>query len=89
LGYCVPKGSITVDGISLTINEVTEQGVRVAMIPHTAKVTTLGMKQVGEMVNLEADLIGKYVESLLHERQGVPRPTIKIDRDYLARRGLT
>ncbi len=48
LRYCVPKGSITVDGISLTLNEVTDRGFRVAIIPHTAKVTALGIKQVGD-----------------------------------------
>ncbi|MBH0209932.1 MAG: riboflavin synthase, partial [Nitrospira sp.] len=65
LRYCVPKGSITVDGISLTINAVSEQGFSVAIIPHTAKVTILGLKQANDTVNLESDLIGKYVERLL------------------------
>jgi riboflavin synthase len=85
---CVLKGSIAVDGISLTINEVTAQGFRVTLIPHTAKVTTLGVKQVGDPVNLETDLIGKFVERLLREREGLPRQDIKIDQDYLSRRGL-
>ncbi|MBX3335245.1 MAG: riboflavin synthase, partial [Nitrospira sp.] len=58
LRYCVAKGSITVDGISLTINELNEKGFSVAIIPHTAKVTTLGLKQVNDSVNLESDLIG-------------------------------
>ncbi len=88
LRYCVAKGAVTVDGISLTVNEVTERGFRVTIIPHTAKVTTLGAKQVGDAVNLEADLIGKYVERLLREREGVPRPDTQIDREYLSRRGL-
>jgi len=88
LKLCVLKGSIAVDGISLTINEVTAQGFRVTIIPHTAKVTTLGVKQVGDPVNLETDLIGKFVERLLREREGLPRPDIKIDQDYLSRRGL-
>lgn len=65
LRYCVVKGSVTVDGISLTINAVTDKGFSVAIIPHTAKVTTLGLKQPGDSVNLETDLIGKYVERLL------------------------
>ena len=88
LRYCVTKGAITVDGISLTINQVDEQGFLITVIPHTAKVTTLGLKQVGDAVNLESDLIGKYVERLLREREGVVQPDIKIDKDYLARRGL-
>jgi riboflavin synthase len=88
LRYCVAKGSITVDGISLTINAVTEHGFSVAIIPHTAKVTTLGLKQVNDPVNLESDLIGKYVERLLQERGQLPKPTISIDTDYLQKRGL-
>ena len=88
LRYCIVKGSITVDGISLTINEVTNHGFSVAIIPHTAKVTTLGLKQVNDPVNLESDLIGKYVERLLQERSQLPTGTPIIDRDYLSKRGL-
>jgi len=88
LRYCVAKGSITVDGISLTINDVTDHGFSVAIIPHTAKVTTLGLKQVNDPVNLESDLIGKYVERLLQERSQLPKSTPVIDKDYLQRRGL-
>ncbi|MDH4329726.1 MAG: riboflavin synthase, partial [Nitrospira sp.] len=81
-------GSITVDGISLTINDVTDHGFSVAIIPHTAKVTTLGLKQVNDPVNLESDLIGKYVERLLQERSQLPKSTPVIDKDYLQKRGL-
>ncbi len=88
LRYCVPKGSITVDGISLTINVVGEQGFSVAIIPHTAKVTILGLKQVNDSVNLESDLIGKYVERLLQERSQLAKPAISIDTEYLQKRGL-
>jgi len=88
LRYCVIKGSITVDGISLTINDVNEKGFSVAIIPHTAKVTTLGLKQMNDPVNLESDLIGKYVERLLQERSQLPKPAISIDKDYLQKRGL-
>lgn len=88
LRYCVTKGSITVDGISLTINAVTEQGLSVAIIPHTAKVTILGLKQVNDSVNLESDLIGKYVERLLQERNQLSKTTPVIDKDYLQKRGL-
>jgi riboflavin synthase len=90
LRYCISKGSITVDGASLTINAVAEHGFNVAIIPHTAKVTTLGLTQVGDTVNLESDLIGKYVERLLRERGQLPdKPELVIDRDYLQKRGLT
>jgi riboflavin synthase len=89
LRYCVPKGSITVDGISLTLNELADRSFGVAIIPHTAKVTTLGLKQPGETVNLESDLIGKYVERLLQERgQLPPKAAPVIDKDYLQKRGL-
>ena len=89
LRYCVPKGSITVDGASLTINELNDRSFGVAIIPHTAKMTTLGVKQAGETVNLEADLIGKYVERLLQERGDLPpKPAPAIDREYLQKRGL-
>ena len=90
LRYCISKGSITADGVSLTINSVSENGVSVAIIPHTAKVTTLGMKQPGDAVNLESDLIGKYVERLLQSSGKLPEKAVPvIDRDYLQKRGLT
>jgi len=88
LRYCVVKGSITIDGISLTINDVTNHGFSIAIIPHTAKVTTLGLKQANDTVNLESDLIGKYVERLLQERSQPPKTTPVIDKDYLQKRGL-
>ncbi len=88
LRYCVVKGSIAVDGISLTINDVTHHGFSVAVIPHTANVTTLGRKQANDTVNLESDLIGKYVECLLQERSQLPKTTPTIDKDYLQKRGL-
>ena len=89
LRYCVPKGSITIDGISLTINAVTAQSFSVAIIPYTAKVTTIGLKQIGDSVNLESDLIGKYVERLLQASGTLPAPSAPvIDKDYLQKRGL-
>lgn len=63
--YLVPKGSVTVDGCSLTVVDVTADAFSVAVIPHTAAVTTLGRKTAGDAVNLEADVIAKYVERLL------------------------
>jgi riboflavin synthase len=64
----IKKGSIAIDGISLTIAHLDKTGFSVAMIPHTAKLTTLGFKAAGDSVNLETDLIGKYVERLLSGR---------------------
>ena len=67
--YVIEKGSITVDGVSLTVVEPTEDGFTVAVIPHTAEVTTLGAKGPGDTVNLEVDLIAKYVERLVAFRK--------------------
>jgi riboflavin synthase len=63
--YLVEKGSVTVDGISLTVVSVTEEGFSVAIIPHTLQVTTLGRKSVGDPVNIEVDVIAKYAARLL------------------------
>jgi riboflavin synthase len=69
LRYVVEKGSITVDGISLTVVDVLDDGFTVAVIPHTTEVTTLGAKGAGDLVNLEVDLTAKYVERLLAWKQ--------------------
>jgi riboflavin synthase len=70
---CVPKGSVTVQGVSLTIVGVADDGFDVALIPHTLQVTTLGDLAVGARVNLEADVLGRYVrkylERMLPERR--------------------
>ena len=63
--YVVEKGSITVDGVSLTVVEVLEDGFTVAVIPHTCEVTTLGGRVEGDAVNLEVDVMAKYAERLL------------------------
>jgi riboflavin synthase len=68
LRYVIKKGSIAIDGISLTVADVDNAGLAIAMIPHTAKLTTLGFKKAGDSVNLESDIIGKYVERLLAGR---------------------
>ena len=68
LRYVIKKGSIAIDGISLTVADVDRTGFSIAMIPHTAKLTTLGFKTAGDGVNLETDIIGKYVERLLSGR---------------------
>ena len=65
LKYIIKKGSIAIDGISLTVTEVTDSSFSVSLIPHTAKEMTLGFKRVGDSVNLETDILGKYVERML------------------------
>ena len=72
-GYVVEKGSITVDGVSLTVASVTDDTFTVSLIPTTLDLTTLGHKGVGDEVNLEVDVIAKYVERLLEHRQGRPQ----------------
>jgi riboflavin synthase len=69
-GQMVPKGSVAVDGISLTLVEVTAGGFSVALIPHTLAVTTLGFKGPGDPVNLETDLLAKYVWKFLTLQRG-------------------
>lgn len=64
--YIVEKGSITIDGISLTVAAVNSDSFKVSIIPHTAQVTILGERKIGDSVNLENDIIGKYVEKLLY-----------------------
>ena len=81
LKYIVEKGSITIDGISLTVNIVDNQGFGVTLIPHTKTLTTLLSKRVGASINLECDIIGKYVEKLVL-KDG------KINRSYLAEHGF-
>ena len=63
--YIVHKGSICVDGVSLTIAKLFEDSFEVALIPHTKQVTTLGRRRIGDKVNIEVDLLGRYVERLL------------------------
>ncbi len=65
LRYCVEKGSVTMDGVSLTIAEVAGDAFAVALVPHTLEVTTLSRLEVGSSVNLEVDVLAKYVERLL------------------------
>ena len=65
LRYVVEKGSITVDGVPLTVVDVLDDGFTVAVIPHTSEVTTLGVRRAGERVNLEVDVMAKYAERLL------------------------
>jgi riboflavin synthase len=72
LVYLVPKGSVAVDGVSLTVADFRDGLLRVSVIPHTAKTSTLGLRKVGDRVNIEVDLISKYIEKHLRgEPKGV------------------
>ena len=81
LRYVVEKGSIAIDGISLTVASVDDSGFTVAVIPHTLSVTTLGLRRPGDQVNLETDIIGKYVEKFMNNRQGSSGVTEDFLRD--------
>ena len=69
LQYVVEKGSVAVDGVSLTVAKVDERGFAVALVPHTLEVTTLGLVGAGDTVNLEVDILAKYVERLLRSER--------------------
>jgi riboflavin synthase len=79
--YIVEKGSVAIDGVSLTVNKLEKGRFYVNIIPHTAENTTLVAKKVGDLVNIETDILGKYVEKLLHSPRG-------IDKDFLAQHGF-
>ena len=81
LRYIVEKGSVAVDGISLTVNRCEKKRFYVNLIPHTARMTTLGFVKIGDFANIETDIIGKYVERLLQPRGGM-------DRAFLAEHGF-
>lgn len=85
--YLAPKGSVAIDGISLTVNRVTASGFEVAIIPHTLARTTLVDKQVGERVNIETDLIARYVERLCQPAATTPEDP-PLTRDFLAKHGF-
>ena len=63
--YCIPKGSIAIDGISLTIANINKNIISIAIIPHTIKNTNLESKNVGDLLNIETDILGKYIERLI------------------------
>lgn len=88
LHYIVEKGSITIDGISLTVACVSSSDFQVSIIPHTAAHTTLLTKKNGDIVNLECDLIGKYVEKLLQpESSASSQPAAPLSAEFLAQHG--
>ncbi|MDM8523227.1 riboflavin synthase [Desulfococcaceae bacterium HSG8] len=81
--YMIEKGSVAVDGISLTINACDRQSFSVSIIPHTAGLTTVGLKKVGDPVNIETDMIGKYVERFVS-----PKKETGIDMEFLTKTGF-
>jgi riboflavin synthase len=87
--YMIQKGSVAVDGISLTINRLEENCFYLSIIPHTAKLSTIGFKTVGQKVNIETDMIGKYVERfVLNQDKASSSHKSEIDSAFLARHGF-
>lgn len=86
--YMIVKGSVAVDGVSLTINRMEADRFSVSIIPHTAGLTTIGFKQKGERVNIEVDMIGKYVEKFLSAQTGrAAAPSSGVSMELLAKAG--
>ena len=90
--YMISKGSVAVDGISLTINTCDANSFSVSIIPHTAKLTTIGFKNRGDRVNIETDMLGKYVERFMNARPGQGAVKAEkqsgIDKEYLLKTGF-
>ena len=86
--YLIEKGSVAVDGISLTVNSCNKGGFSVAVIPHTAGLTTMGFRNKGDKINIEVDLIGKYIEKLVLAGRIKSEGQTEIDTGFLARHGF-
>ena len=88
LRYMVKKGSVTVDGVSLTIARLERGGFSVSVIPHTAEQTVLSLRRPGDPVNLEADIIAKYVDALLRPAPDSVGHGSGITREFLSQYGF-
>lgn len=88
----IEKGSVAIEGISLTINKCSDNDFEVSIIPHTADITTIGLKRVGDKVNIETDMIGKYVKKMLKgsvsKNDALPGGEKDISMELLARNGF-
>jgi len=88
LDYFVYKGSVTVDGTSLTVFGVSEKGITISLIPHTMEHTILGNKGVGDQVNIEIDMLGKYVVNFLTKQFGSDKQASSITESFLQENGF-
>lgn len=86
--YIIKKGSVAIDGTSLTVVDFAGDKFQVSLIPHTAQATVLGDKKIGASVNLESDIIGKYIERLLLGQREEKVADSKINLDFLAANGF-
>lgn len=88
LRYIVEKGSVALDGISLTVASVTDSDFTVSLIPHTREVTNLGSKKQGSPINIETDVLGKYVEKMLQGQREPQHPQSTLTLDFLRENGF-
>lgn len=92
LRYIIAKGSVAVDGVSLTVNSCFENRFDVSIIPHTAGVTTIGLRKTGDPINVETDMIGKYVQRLISTPKALPEDNAgkasQIDLKFLEKVGF-
>ncbi len=86
--YVVEKGRVTLDGASLTVMRMTDKTFSVSLIPHTKEMVTLGKKNIGDFINVETDLIGKYVERLLNFSVPEEKKESKITMEFLLENGF-
>lgn len=86
--YIVEKGSIAIDGISLTVAKRSDMDFAISMIPHTAKETVLAQKKPGDIVNLENDIVGKYIEQLMHYEKKEEKKESRLTKEFLLRAGF-
>ncbi len=84
--YFIPQGSVTLDGVSLTVAELNSEAFMVSLIPHTQKITTLGSWKAGDKVNIEADVLGKYIYHLFTKRGRVAKE--RITPEFLVENGF-
>jgi riboflavin synthase len=91
LYYMIQKGSVAVDGISLTVNHCGKESFDVSIIPHTSELTTIGFKKTGDVVNIETDMIGKYVERFVmgkHQDEKKKDAENSLGMEFLAKSGF-
>jgi riboflavin synthase len=87
--YLIEKGSVAINGVSLTVNRCDKTTFDVNLVPHTAGVTTIGTLKEGNQVNIEVDMIGKYVEKFVHDiRDSVSSASDQVNHDFLAKHGF-
>jgi riboflavin synthase len=87
--YLIEKGSVAINGVSLTVNRCDKTSFDLNLVPYTARVTTIGALKEGSQVNIEVDMIGKYVEKFVHDiKDSGPSASEEVNHDFLAKHGF-